>query len=111
MPSIQTDVRPVVARPPRVPRPSPRWRAAPPEAAAGGPLAFVRDGDIISYSVKDRTLNLTGIKGEERTPKEIEKMLEERKKEGIIPRPKRKGILARYTRDALSAMEGAGYEE
>ena len=82
-----------------------------PEAAAGGPLAFVRDGDIISYSVKDRTLNLTGIKGEERTPKEIEKVLEERKKEGIIPRPKRKGILARYTRDALSAMEGAGYEE
>jgi dihydroxy-acid dehydratase len=82
-----------------------------PDAAAGGPLAFVRDGDIISYSVKDRTLNLTGIKGEERTPKEIEKVLEERKKEGIIPRPKRKGILARYTRDALSAMEGAGYEE
>lgn len=82
-----------------------------PEAAAGGPLAFVRDGDIISYSVKDRTLNLTGIKGEDRTPKEIEKVLEERKKEGIIPRPKRKGILARYTRDALSAMEGAGYEE
>lgn len=82
-----------------------------PEAAAGGPLAFVRDGDIISYSVKDRTLNLTGIKGEERTPKEVEKVLEERKKEGIIPRPKRKGILARYTRDALSAMEGAGYEE
>ncbi len=82
-----------------------------PEAAAGGPLAYVRDGDIISYSVKDRTLNLTGIKGEERTPKEIEKVLEEREKEGIIPRPKRKGILARYTRDALSAMEGAGYEE
>lgn len=81
-----------------------------PEAAAGGPLAFVRDGDIISYSVKDRTLNLTGIQGEERTLKEIEKVLEERKKEGIIPRPKRKGILARYTRDALSAMEGAGYE-
>ena len=81
-----------------------------PEAAAGGPLAFVRDGDIISYSVKDRTLNLTGIQGEERTLKEIEKVLEERKREGIIPRPKRKGILARYTRDALSAMEGAGYE-
>jgi len=82
-----------------------------PEAAAGGPLAFVRDGDIISYSVKDRTLDLTGIQGEERTLKEVEKVLEERKKEGIIPRPKRKGILARYTRDALSAMEGAGYEE
>lgn len=81
-----------------------------PEAAAGGPLAFVRDGDIISYSVKDRTLNLTGIQGEERTLKEIEKVLEERKREGIIPRPKRKGILARYTRNALSAMEGAGYE-
>jgi len=60
--------------------------------------------------VKDRTLNLTGIQGEERTLKEIEKVLEERKREGIIPRPKRKGILARYTRDALSAMEGAGYE-
>lgn len=28
---------------------------------------------------------------------------------GIIPRPRRKGLLDRYSRQARSAMEGAGY--
>lgn len=80
-----------------------------PEAASGGPLAFVRDGDIISYSVEDRSLDLVGIQGEEMPLQEVGKVLEERRKEGIVPRPRRKGILARYTRDAMSAMKGAGY--
>ena len=40
---------------------------------------------------------------------EIEKEFKERSKEGILPRPERKGILKRYTSSALSAMEGAGY--
>ena len=81
-----------------------------PEAASGGPLAFVRDGDIISYSVEDRSLDLVGIQGEEMPLQEVGKVLEERRKEGIVPRPRRKGILARYTRDAMSAMKGAGYD-
>ena len=36
-----------------------------PEAASGGPLAFVKDGDILSYSVEKRSLELVGIQGKE----------------------------------------------
>ena len=82
-----------------------------PEAAAGGPLAFLEDGDILAYSVKNRSLDIVGIHGVEMAPQEVEKILEERKTAGILPRPKRKGILKRYTEHALSAMEGAGYED
>ena len=81
-----------------------------PEAAAGGPLAFVGDGDILAYSVKNRSLDIVGIRGEEKSPEEIEEILQERRKAGILPRPERKGLLKRYTSHALSAMEGAGYD-
>ena len=81
-----------------------------PEAAAGGPLAFVEDGDILAYSVKNRSLDIVGIRGEEKSPEEIEEILQERRKAGILPRPERKCLLKRYTSHALSAMEGAGYD-
>ncbi len=80
-----------------------------PEAAAGGPLAFVEEGDIISYSSSARTLNVVGINGEKHSADHIQSILAERAKAGIIPRPRRKGLLARYTSLARSAMEGAGY--
>lgn len=82
-----------------------------PEAAAGGPLAFIETGDILKYSVEKRYLNVVGIQGQELPEEEIQKVLKERSQAGIIPRPKRKGLFGRYTRHALSAMEGAGYEE
>ncbi len=81
-----------------------------PEAAVGGPLAFLRDWDIIEYSVEKRSLNCVGIDGKEVSAEEVALVFAERAKEGIVPRPSRKGILKRYTSLALSAMEGAGYE-
>ena len=81
-----------------------------PEAAAGGPMAFVEDGDILAYSVKNRSLDIVGTRGEEKSSEEIEEILQERRKAGILPRPERKGLLKRYTSHALSAMEGAGYD-
>ena len=80
-----------------------------PEAAAGGPLAFIEEGDIISYSAADRTLDITGINGKKTAAREIDKVLAHRAESGIIPRPERKGLLGRYTKLALSAMQGAGY--
>jgi dihydroxy-acid dehydratase len=80
-----------------------------PEAAAGGPIAFVEEGDIIAYSASARTIDLTGIKGEKREAEEIREVLATRAAAGIIARPVRKGILGRYTKLALSAMQGAGY--
>lgn len=81
-----------------------------PEAAAGGPLAFVEEGDILAYSVKNRRLDIVGINGEEMDADAIAAVLEERSRKGVIPRPKRTGIFKRYTEHALSAMEGAGYD-
>ena len=82
-----------------------------PEAASGGPLAFVETGDLIAYSVENRTLNIVGIQGRELPEEEIQRVLEERAQKGVVPRPPRKGLYKRYTSHALSAMEGAGYEE
>ena len=81
-----------------------------PEAATGGPLAYVHTGDIIAYDIPNRTLNLLGIDGVECGAEEAAKVLEQRaKEEEIVPRPPRKGLYRRYATHALSAMEGAGY--
>ncbi len=80
-----------------------------PEAASGGPIAWVRTGDIIEYNIHKRTLNVVGIDGIEMSLEEVEKVFEERSKDGVIPRPPRKGLFKRYTTSALSAMKGAGY--
>ena len=81
-----------------------------PEAAAGGPIAFIQTGDIIEYDIEKRTLNVVGIEGKEVPKEEVERVFNERKeKNGIIPRPPKKGLFKRYTESALSAMEGAGY--
>ena len=81
-----------------------------PEAAQGGPIAFVEEGDLISYSVENRTLNLTGIKGVPCTPEEAAAVLAERSKAGVIPREPRKGFYRMYTENARSAMQGGGLE-
>ena len=81
-----------------------------PEAAAGGPIAFVEEGDLLSYSVEKRTIDLTGIHGVPCTPEEASAVLAERAKAGISPREERKGFYKLYTNHALSAMKGAGLE-
>ena len=80
-----------------------------PEAAAGGPLAWVETGDIIEYNIPKRSLNVVGINGVEMSLDEVDKVFDERSIDGIIPRPPRKGLFKRYTTSALSAMRGAGY--
>ena len=80
-----------------------------PEAARGGPLAYVRTGDIIAYDVEKRQLNVVGIQGKEMSGEEVQAVFEERKKEGYKKPSGRKGMYRRYTEYALSAMEGAGY--
>lgn len=80
-----------------------------PEAAAGGPLAWVETGDIIEYNIPERSLNVIGINGVELSLEEVDKVFDKRSMNGIIPRPPRKGLFKRYTTSALSAMKGAGY--
>lgn len=80
-----------------------------PEAASGGPIAWVRTGDIIEYDINNRTLNVIGIDGKEVSLEEVAEVFAERSKKGVVPRPPRKGLFKRYTTSALSAMKGAGY--
>ena len=82
-----------------------------PEAAAGGPLAYIRTGDIIEYSIEERRLDVVGIDGEEIGAEAATRVLEERRQTmSLKPVPPRRGVLKRYTEHALSAMKGAGLD-
>lgn len=82
-----------------------------PEAASGGPIALVEEGDIIELDVEARKLNITGVKGVEKTLDEIEEILEERRKHLKEFKSKyTRGLLKFYTQHATSPMKGAYME-
>ncbi len=79
-----------------------------PEAAEGGPIALVEEGDIIELDVENRQINIIGTKGEEKTPEEIEKILAERRKNWKGFKNKYDhGLLKLYCEHAVSPMKGA----
>lgn len=79
-----------------------------PEAAAGGPIALVEEGDIIELDVEQRRLAIVGVKGQEKTPEEMEEILKERKQnwKGFTSKYTH-GLLKLYSQHAVSAMKGA----
>ncbi|NOY83250.1 MAG: dihydroxy-acid dehydratase, partial [Nitrospirae bacterium] len=69
-----------------------------PEAAVGGPIAGVKNGDIITFDIEKRTLSV-GLSGTE---------LQARLKDWKAPIPRyKKGVMAKYARHVSSASEGA----
>jgi dihydroxy-acid dehydratase len=69
-----------------------------PEAAVGGPIAALRDGDIVVFDVEKRRLDV------ELTDEEIKARL----KNWSPPRPRYlSGVMAKYARMVSSASEGA----
>ena len=79
-----------------------------PEAAAGGPIAFVEEGDLIELNLEKRSLNIVGVDGAEKTPEEMDAILARRKKNWKGFKSKyTKGILKLYAQHAVSAMKGA----
>ena len=69
-----------------------------PEAASGGPLALVRDGDVVTLDVERRALDLE-VGDEE---------LARRRAEWSAPPPRyESGVFAKYARSVASASEGA----
>ncbi|WP_270583392.1 dihydroxy-acid dehydratase [Bacillus smithii] len=68
-----------------------------PEAAEGGPIAFIENGDQILIDLENRTINVL-LTEEEMT---------ERKRRWVQPEPKiKKGYLARYSKLVTSASTG-----
>lgn len=82
-----------------------------PEAAEGGPIALVEEGDLIEIDVMARKLDIVGVQGERRSPEEIEEILAERKKKWS-PREKKykRGVLRLFSEHAASPMKGAYLE-
>lgn len=82
-----------------------------PEAADGGPIALVEEGDLIEIDVMARKLNIIGICGERKTPEEIDAVLAERKKNWVPKERKyKKGVLRLFSEHAASPMKGAYLE-
>ena len=72
-----------------------------PEAAAGGPLAYVQDGDIIEIDIPARRLEL----------KVDDEEMSRRRRSTVIPQKKVGGALKRYVRLVGSVARGARLEE
>jgi dihydroxy-acid dehydratase len=69
-----------------------------PEAMEGGPIALIRDGDLIKINIPERKLDIAITQGE----------LDNRRKSWIAPSSKIKtGYLARYSKLVKSASTGA----
>ncbi|MGA7886895.1 MAG: dihydroxy-acid dehydratase, partial [Acidobacteriaceae bacterium] len=69
-----------------------------PEAAVGGPIAAVREGDTIHFDIPNRTLNV------EISDSELSARMKDWKK----PEPKfRRGVFRKYADSVSSASQGA----
>ena len=79
-----------------------------PEAADGGPIALVEEGDLIEIDVMGRSLNIIGIHGEKKTPEEIDAVLKERRRAWKARDSRYKsGALRLFREHAVSPMKGA----
>ena len=82
-----------------------------PEAQAGGPIALVEEGDLIEIDIPRRVLAIVGIKGERKSPEEIDAILAQRKADWRPkPRKYKNGVLRMFSEHAASPMKGAYLE-
>ena len=79
-----------------------------PEAQAGGPIALVEEGDLIEIDIPGRVLAIVGVKGERKSPEEMEAILA-RRRAAWKPKPRkyRSGVLRMFSEHAASPMKGA----
>ena len=72
----------------------------------GGPIALVEQDDLIQIDVHNRKLAIVGVKGEPKTPEEMDAILAERRANWKPKAPKyTKGLLKLYSQHAVSPMK------
>ena len=82
-----------------------------PEAASGGPIALVEEGDLIEINIPKRILRICGIHGKRMSEEAIAEVLKQRKAHLKPFQSKyQKGALKIFSDHAVSAMKG-GYME
>ena len=80
-----------------------------PEAADGGPIALIEEGDLIEIDIENRVLRMVGIHGQMCIESEIEAVLASRKEKWTPHVSKyNKGVLKLFSEHAVSPMHG-GY--
>ncbi len=80
-----------------------------PEAAEGGPIALVEEGDLIEIDIPGRVLRICGVAGKSMAEEEIAGVLEQRRASWKPKPPKySRGTLGLFTKNAASPMAG-GY--
>jgi dihydroxy-acid dehydratase len=84
-----------------------------PEAARGGAIATLIDGDLLEFDLDGGALNIIGLNGKRLAPTELDGILRQRQTqlETSINKPSPKytqGLLGIYCRYALPASEGGG---
>ncbi len=80
-----------------------------PEAAVGGPIALVEEGDLIHIDIPERKLEIVGIHGVPMSPEEVDAVLAQRRA-AWQPKPPKypSGVLKFFAQHANSPMAG-GY--
>lgn len=82
-----------------------------PEAADGGPIALVEEGDLIELDIEARVLQIVGVKGERKSEEEMEEILKRRRAAWKAPGCRYEdGVLKLFSQNAVSPMKG-GYME
>lgn len=83
-----------------------------PEAMSGGPIAALREGDIVLIDIPQRKLSVVGVEGEEVGELKASAVLKRRLRGWRTPLEKapRGGVLSLYSRLAVSAAEGGFFE-
>jgi len=80
-----------------------------PEAAEGGPIALIEEGDLIQIDIPARIIQVVGIHGMRLPNAEVERILAERRALWKPREPKYKsGVLRLFAQHAVSAIKG-GY--
>ena len=82
-----------------------------PEAADGGPIALIEEGDLIELDIERRILRVVGIHGEAMSQEDVDAELAKRK---AVWQPRERkyksGVLKIFSEHAVSPMKG-GYME
>lgn len=78
-----------------------------PEAALGGPIAFIEKNDLIEIHIPERKLNVVGFSGERKEVNEVEAVLKKRQREYVVKKIEHPGVLGLFSRACDATAYGA----
>lgn len=78
-----------------------------PEAAEGGPIAFIAEGDLVKIDISKRSLAIVGLNGRHTAIEDVSETLAQRSRSWQPPALNRTGVLGLFARNAAATRKGA----